>query len=146
VADTADTRPQASPTLPKGRQYTWGTGRRKTSIARVRIAEGNGTIRSNKRELDDNFSEVQDRTAVTGPLDRRDLRTAYDVRVNVQGGGHTGQANAVSMGLARALLKVVPEKAHDLRVSGYLTRDSRMKERMKYGRRGARRSFQFSKR
>ena len=144
MAETAASKdkPKAVP----GRQYIWGTGRRKSAVARIRIAEGSGTIKVNDREVDDYFSETQDRAAVTAPLDLLDARSAYDMFVNVQGGGHTGQAFAIRMGLARALVKAMPEKASELRDSGYLTRDSRMKERKKYGRRGARRGFQFSKR
>ena len=130
----------------KGRQYIWGTGRRKTSVARVRLAEGTGIMRINDREVESYFTELQDRNAATGPLDLLSVRVQYDVFANVDGGGHTGQAAAVRMGVARALLHIMPEKAHDLREAGFLTRDSRMKERKKYGRRGARRSFQFSKR
>lgn len=136
----------AKPPVLKGRQFTWGTGRRKTSVARVRIAEGNGEIKINKRELDDYLSETQDRDAVVAPLLTLGVKGSYDVYCNVNGGGHTGQAHAIRMGLARALAKVMPEKEHDLREAGHLTRDSRMKERKKYGQRGARRSFQFSKR
>ncbi|NIA21717.1 MAG: 30S ribosomal protein S9 [Anaerolineaceae bacterium] len=127
-----------------GRQYVWGTGRRKSAVARVRIADGKGQIKINGREVDDYFSEDQDRNAVVAPLELIDERSNYDVFVNVSGGGHTGQAGAVRMGLARALGKAVPEKMDA--EAGHLTRDSRMVERKKYGRRGARRSFQFSKR
>ncbi|MBN2582613.1 MAG: 30S ribosomal protein S9 [Planctomycetes bacterium] len=130
----------------QGRQYTWGTGRRKTSVARVRIAEGKGEIKINGREVDNYFSEVKDRSAVVAPLKSVDLVGKFDVYVNVSGGGYTGQAGAVRMGLARALLRLMPEKLDALREGGHMTRDSRMKERKKYGRRGARRSFQFSKR
>jgi small subunit ribosomal protein S9 len=143
--------------------YYWGTGRRKTAVARVRICEGSGKIQINRRELEDFFSEDKDRAAVTGPLELTDLRNRIDVFVNVNGGGITGQAGAASQGIARAL-KVMfgqtqPEGAEageaaaagggfakKLRDSGYLTRDSRMKERKKYGKKGARKSFQFSKR
>lgn len=138
--------PAPAPAPVPGRQFIWGTGRRKSAIARVRIADGSGTIKVNGREVDDFFSEEQDRRAVTAPLDLLEQRTNYDVFVNVKGGGHTGQAFAIRMGLARALSKVMPDKESALRDAGYLTRDSRMKERKKYGRRGARRSFQFSKR
>jgi small subunit ribosomal protein S9 len=143
--------------------FYWGTGRRKTAVARVRIAEGSGKIRVNDRELEAFFSEEKDRAAVIGPLELTDLRNRIDVFVNVHGGGFTGQAGATSQGIARAL-KVMfgqtqPEAADGadgadggggfakkLRDSGYLTRDSRMKERKKYGKKGARKSFQFSKR
>jgi small subunit ribosomal protein S9 len=144
------------------KKFHLGTGRRKTSVARVRVTEGTGKIIVNERPLDQFFSEVKDRGAVTGPLDLLDQRTRLDVFINVRGGGITGQAGAASQGVARAL-KIMfggepePAPAADgkpaeggmakkLRDSGYLTRDSRMKERKKYGRKGARRSFQFSKR
>jgi len=144
VADAVEVKDKPAPV--PGRQYVWGTGRRKSAVARVRIASGAGVVKVNGREVDVFFSEIQDREAVTAPLDLLDQRANYDVFVNVKGGGHTGQAFAVRMGLARALAKVMPEKESELREAGYLTRDSRMKERKKYGRRGARRSFQFSKR
>jgi small subunit ribosomal protein S9 len=142
----------------------WGTGRRKTAVARVRIAEGSGTISINGRALDNFFTEVKDRNAVTGPLVLCDLRNRIDVTATVQGGGYTGQAGAISQGLARALKEMfgkseaaAPPAAEGgesatggfvkkLRDSEYLTRDDRMKERKKYGRKGARKSFQFSKR
>ena len=130
----------------KGRQYTWGTGRRKTSVARVHMADGSGLFKVNKCEVDAYFTELQDQKAAVQPLELIGLRAQYDVFVKVEGGGHTGQAAAVRMGLARALSKLVPERDRELRDAGCMTRDSRMKERKKYGRRGARRSFQFSKR
>jgi small subunit ribosomal protein S9 len=148
----------AEATKPK---YYLGTGRRKTSVARVRLAEGSGQISINGRELNDYFTEDKDRAAVLGPLELCELRNRLDVFVNVQGGGFTGQGGAICQGIARAL-KVMyglsaPEEpgadgeasggmAKKLRDSGYLTRDGRMKERKKYGRKGARKSFQFSKR
>ncbi len=138
-------RPAASPSV-QGRRYTWGTGRRKTSVARVRIAEGKGEMKVNGREVNNYFSEEKDRSAVVAPLKTVDLLGKFDVFANVEGGGYTGQAGAVRMGLARALLKLMPERLEALREGGHMTRDSRMKERKKYGRRGARRSFQFSKR
>ena len=144
--EVKEVKPEKSASLSRGRQYTWGTGRRKTAVARVRIADGTGAFKVNDRDLDAYFSEIQDRNAATNPLDLLNVRAKFDVFVNVDGGGHTGQAEAVKMGLARATMKLFPEKAHDLREAGCLTRDSRMKERKKYGRRGARRSFQFSKR
>jgi small subunit ribosomal protein S9 len=147
--------------------YYLGTGRRKTSVARVRLAEGSGTIAINGRELNDYFTEHKDRNAVVGPLDLTDMRNRLDVFVNVKGGGITGQAGAICQGVARALKAMyglttnpappadgqeageaapVSDMAKKLRDSGYLTRDGRMKERKKYGRKGARKSFQFSKR
>jgi small subunit ribosomal protein S9 len=146
--------------------YHWGTGRRKTAVARVRVLEGGtGRILINDRELTAYFTEDKDRNAVTGPLDLAEMRNRLDVFANVQGGGFTGQAGAVCQGLARALKgmfglqteqaappadgeEAAPtiSMAKKLRDSGYLTRDGRMKERKKYGRKGARKSFQFSKR
>jgi small subunit ribosomal protein S9 len=137
-----------------------GTGRRKTSVARVRLTEGSGKISINGRELDDYFTEVKDRNSVNGPLNLCELKNKLDLVVKVHGGGFTGQAGAICQGIARALKEmyglstpaesgdgeVVNNMAKQLRDSGYLTRDGRMKERKKYGRKGARKSFQFSKR
>jgi len=141
-----------------------GTGRRKTSVARVRIREGKGQILINGRELEAFFTEEKDRNAVLGPLLLTDMRNRLDVLVTAQGGGITGQGGAISQGLARALKnmfsgmtpagEVASEEdasspggmVKKLRDSGYLTRDGRMKERKKYGKKGARKSFQFSKR
>lgn len=145
------------------KKFYLGTGRRKTSVARVRVCEGTGKIVINKRELNDFFPIIQDQGAVVGPLLLLDMRNRLDVFVNVAGGGHTGQAGATLQGVARALKTMFgateapvanadgTESTEDgvskkLRDSGFLTRDSRMKERKKYGRKGARRSFQFSKR
>jgi small subunit ribosomal protein S9 len=156
-----------------------GTGRRKTAVARVRLAEGTGQIVINGRHFEGYFTEPKDRLAVVGPLQEVDMRNRLDVFATVQGGGFTGQAGAVCQGIARALKQMFglhmpaaaatpgpavtsdgtapPEgaapaedpivtMAKRLRDSGYLTRDGRMKERKKYGRKGARKSFQFSKR
>ena len=136
-----------------------GTGRRKTSVARIRLTEGTGKILINGRELDQYFTEHKDRNAVLGPLEVTEMRNRLDLVVNVQGGGFTGQGGAISQGVARALKSMfglstekteqTPEgggMAKKLRDSGFLTRDGRMKERKKYGRKGARKSFQFSKR
>ncbi len=140
-----------------------GTGRRKTSVARVRLYEGGGQIKINGRELTDYFTEDKDRNAVLAPLDLTEMRNRLDVFINVQGGGISGQGGAICQGIARALKlmfggQAPPEEAatdgeasggglaKKLRDSGYLTRDGRMKERKKYGRKGARKSFQFSKR
>ncbi|MBN2445440.1 MAG: 30S ribosomal protein S9 [Phycisphaerae bacterium] len=124
----------------------WGTGRRKTSIARVRILPGEGKILINKREVDKYFTEDLDRKAVTAPLKLVDALGRYNVFINVKGGGHTGQAGAIRMGVARALLAADNRCEASLRDSGFLTRDARRVERKKYGRRKARRRFQFSKR
>jgi small subunit ribosomal protein S9 len=126
--------------------FIWGTGRRKKSIARVRIKRGDGTFQINGREIDAFFPFEAHRNEVISPLMTIDARNSWDVLVNVQGGGMTGQAGAISLGLARALARALPETEHTLRDQGLLTRDSRAKERKKYGQRGARRRFQFSKR
>jgi small subunit ribosomal protein S9 len=150
--------------------YYWGTGRRKTAVARVRITEGNGQITVNDRPLREYFTEERDRAAVIGPLELTDQVNRLNVFIRADGGGFSGQAGAACQGLARALKEMfggseppappaaeaadgeaAPETApggmvKKLRDSGFLTRDSRMKERKKYGRKGARKSFQFSKR
>ena len=126
--------------------YVWGVGRRKTSVARVRIAVGSGKILINGRELNDYFTAERDRKAIFGPLEVTSTGGKLDVFVNATGGGPTGQAGAIVMGLGRALAKYDNNLEVPLRNAGFLTRDSRMKERKKYGQRGARRRFQFSKR
>lgn len=127
-------------------EYCWGLGRRKKAVARVRVRPGQGRVTINGRELDTYFAMAQDRGAVRAPLAAAECATKFDVFVNVKGGGTTGQAGAVVMGLARALCVADPNTFNALRDGGYLTRDSRMVERKKYGRKGARKSFQFSKR
>jgi small subunit ribosomal protein S9 len=134
----------AAPTGP--RTFIWGTGRRKTAVARVRIAIGTGTIEINGRSLNDYFTKERDRKAIFGPLEVTNTGGKLDIFVNTNGGGATGQAGAIILGLGRALVKHDPSLEAALRNVGYLTRDSRMKERKKYGQRGARRRFQFSKR
>jgi small subunit ribosomal protein S9 len=123
-----------------------GTGRRKTSVARVRIKPGNGKITINDRELEDFFRVEQDRNAVTAPLDHCEVRGSVDVMIRCTGGGTTGQAGACTQGIARALLKHDSDLIEKLREKNFLSRDSRMKERKKYGLHGARRGTQFSKR
>ena len=126
--------------------YTWGVGRRKSACARVRIAPGTGKIEINGRTLNDYFTAEQDRKAIFGPLEVTNTGGKMDVLVNADGGGPSGQAGAIIMGLGRALAKYDNSLEVALRGGGFLTRDSRMKERKKYGQRGARRRFQFSKR
>ena len=128
------------------RTYVWGVGRRKSAVARVRIAAGSGKILINRRELNDYFTAERDRKAIFGPLEVTSTGGKMDVFVNTNGGGPTGQAGAIVMGLGRALVKYDNNFEQSLRNAGFLTRDSRMKERKKYGQRGARRRFQFSKR
>ena len=123
-----------------------GTGRRKKSVARVRLVPGTGVITINKRDIEDYFGYetlkmiVRDPLKLTGNLDK------FDVLVNVYGGGFTGQAGAIRHGISRALLNVDPELRGTLKKAGFLTRDPRMKERKKYGLKAARRAPQFSKR
>ncbi len=130
---------------PKG-GYWWGTGRRKSSVARVRIKLGGGKLLVNKKELKDYFVREQDRKAVLAPLVTVDAQKSFDVFINVKGGGTTGQAGASLLGIARALKKYDEHFVQALRDGGHLTRDPRMVERKKPGQRGARRKFQFSKR
>jgi small subunit ribosomal protein S9 len=159
--DTPLKKPKLPVYLGKKRAYL-GTGRRKTAVARVFLTEGTGQINVNGRPLDIYFTEIKDINAVLGPLDVTEMRSRVDLTVKVQGGGSTGQAGAVSQGVARALKQmfgltttaegttgadeVIANMGKKLRDSGFLTRDGRMKERKKYGRKGARKSFQFSKR
>lgn len=124
----------------------WGVGRRKSSVARVRVLPGEGKIVVNKRNVEDYFHTPQDRNAVIAPLLATQTEKRVNVFVNVRGGGTTGQAGAIRMGLARALVAVDPQFETVLRNKGYLTRDSRVVERKKPGQRKARRRFQFSKR
>ncbi len=123
-----------------------GTGRRKSSVARVRVRPGDGKIVINERALEEFFPNLQQQNAVLAPLEQTGVRERVDVLVRVGGGGLTGQADACKLGIARALKRFDTELEHALRDSGLLTRDGRMKERKKYGLRGARRGTQFSKR
>jgi small subunit ribosomal protein S9 len=162
VSQTKKPRP---PVLLKGKRAYLGTGRRKTAVARVYLTEGSGKVTINGREVENFFTEVKDRNAVYAPMVVTDMRGRLDARITVKGGGITGQAGACCQGIARALKvmfgldtasttpaegQTVDENivnlAKKLRDSGYLTRDGRMKERKKYGRKGARKAFQFSKR
>jgi small subunit ribosomal protein S9 len=126
--------------------FAWGTGRRKTSIARVRIRKGTGVIVVNERPLDHYFLSEQDRNAVLAPLQATKVMGKYDVFATVRGGGASGQAGAVRLGLTRALGSVETALLPRLKEEGFTTRDPRMKERKKYGRRGARRGVQWTKR
>jgi small subunit ribosomal protein S9 len=123
-----------------------GTGRRKTAVARVRLAAGAGKITVNGRPFETYFPTETLRGVVNAPLARTEMANKYDVNVNVKGGGPQGQAGAVRHGIARALLEVDVNLRPVLKADGFLTRDSRMKERKKYGQPGARKRFQFSKR
>ena len=124
----------------------YGTGRRKSSVARVFISPGNGNITINKRTLDDYFGPETLKVIVKQPLAAIGGEGKYDIVATVKGGGTTGQAGAIRHGLARALCEADPDYRPVLKKAGYLTRDSRMKERKKYGLKGARRAPQFSKR
>lgn len=124
----------------------YGTGRRKKSIARVYLVPGKGDVVINKRTMDDYFGMETLKVIVRQPMALTETSEKYDVLVNVKGGGYTGQAGAIRHGIARALLQVDADYRPALKKAGYLTRDSRMKERKKYGLKAARRAPQFSKR
>jgi len=123
-----------------------GTGRRKSAVARVRLVPGSGKVTINKQDMDEYFGFETLKMIVRQPLVLTKTEGSYDVLVNVNGGGYTGQAGAVRHGISRALLKVNPEYRPALKKAGFLTRDPRMKERKKYGLKSARRAPQFSKR
>jgi len=123
-----------------------GTGRRKSAVARVRIRPGSGKVVINRRAMDTYFPIDQDRRQIADTLKLAGHPADLDVVITVRGGGATGQAGACKMGIARALVSYDPELFHALREAGALTRDSRMKERKKYGLHGARKGTQFSKR
>jgi small subunit ribosomal protein S9 len=129
-----------------GKDYIWGLGRRKTSVARVRLAPGTGTITINDRSLDAYLPVERMRGLVGKPFEVSETTGRFDVFVNATGGGITGQVGAIVLGVSRALIKAEPASEAALRRHGMLTRDSRMVERKKYGRRKARRGCQFSKR
>jgi len=125
----------------------WATGRRKTSTARVRlIPEGTGVAIINRIPLDEYIEREAVKMMLMQPFEITETTGQYDLYVNVRGGGKTGQAGAIRHGISRALLKADPELRSVLKKAGLLTRDARMKERKKYGRKGARAGFQFSKR
>lgn len=124
----------------------YGTGRRKSSIARVYLVPGTGKITINKKDMDQYFGLETLKIIVRQPLEATNTTDKYDVKVNVRGGGFTGQAGAIRHGIARALLTVDADFRPTLKKAGYLTRDPRMKERKKYGLKKARRAPQFSKR
>jgi len=127
-------------------QKFYATGKRKTSIARVWLTPGSGNITINKRTLDEYFGRETSKMVVRQPLELTDNVGKFDISVNVSGGGPSGQAGAIKHGITKALLAVDVELRGVLKKAGFITRDSRIKERKKYGRRAARRSFQFSKR
>jgi small subunit ribosomal protein S9 len=127
-------------------QMIAATGKRKTSVARVRIAPGQGNITVNKKALDDYFGRETSKMIVMQPLELTNNVGKFDIFVNVDGGGPSGQAGAIKHGITKALLQADEDLRPVLKKAGFITRDSRVKERKKYGQRGARRSFQFSKR
>jgi len=124
----------------------WGTGRRKSAVARVRLLPGEGKIAINDHEVDAYFPEEKDRRSVLSPLVATGALKSFTIFVNVSGGGLSGQADAVKLGIARALKQADASFEKALRDGGFMTRDPRMKERKKYGQKGARKRFQFSKR
>jgi len=127
--------------------YYYGTGRRKTSTARVRlIPDGSGVAVVNHKPMEDYFDREVNKSIIMQPFGLTETTGSFDLYVNVKGGGKTGQAGAIRHGIARALLQADPEYRSVLKRAGFLTRDARMKERKKYGRKGARARFQFSKR
>ncbi len=126
--------------------YYYGTGRRKSSVARVRLYEGSGKVTINGRDIDDYFGLETLKLIVNQPLDLTETLKKFDIVCNVGGGGVTGQAGAIRHGISRALLVFNPEFRLVLKKAGFLTRDPRMKERKKYGLKAARRAPQFSKR
>ena len=127
-------------------QYYYGTGRRKSSVARVYLKPGNGNIVINKKDIDAYFGTEVLKMIVRQPFAVTETEGKFDVMVNVQGGGYTGQAGAIRHGISRALLEVDDEMRTPLKRAGFLTRDPRMKERKKYGLKAARRAPQFSTR
>jgi small subunit ribosomal protein S9 len=146
----APSEPAAAPAgprpLPEGQHWFWGTGRRKTAVARVRIRPGKGNFLINGRRVDQHFTEMQQRNDMAAPLKLTSTEGRLDVYVRIHGGGLNGQAGAARLGLSRALKEYDPSFEQPLRDAGFLTTDDRQVERKKYGQRGARRRFQFSKR
>jgi small subunit ribosomal protein S9 len=124
----------------------YATGRRKTAIARVWLMPGNGTININKRDIDNYFGRATSKMVLRQPLEATETMGRYDIHANVCGGGLAGQAEAIRHGITRCLMKLSPALRPVLKKAGYVTRDPRKKERKKYGQRGARARFQFSKR
>ena len=133
--------------MSKAKSYDVHTiGRRKSAVARVYVSRGSGKITINARDVQNYFPKATSRYIVNQPLNLMKMADGYDFNINVKGGGVTGQAGAIRLGIARALLKLAPNSRKELKVAGFLTRDSRKVERKKYGKAGARRSYQFSKR
>lgn len=131
---------------PDAHGWFWGTGRRKTAVARVRVKPGKGEFTVNEKPLEQFFTEERDLKNIATLLERTNLKGSLDVRVSTQGGGFTGQSGSIILGLGRALVNFDPNLFPILRELGAMTRDDRKVERKKYGQAGARRRFQFSKR
>lgn len=127
-------------------EYTNATGRRKAAIARVYMAPGSGKITINKRDLTEYFPSGLLQYVVKQPLEKLGVTESYDIKANITGGGYKGQAEAMRLGIARALVKINPEDKPALKAEGFMTRDPRVVERKKPGRPKARKRFQFSKR
>ncbi len=138
-------KPGAKSAPPDG-HWWWGTGRRKAAVARVRIRPGKGAVNVNKKDLKVFFTEERDHQDILNVLEKTNTKSTVDVFVNVHGGGYTGQAGAIVLGLGRALMKFDPSLEPILRDQNFLTRDPRKVERKKYGQPKARKRFQFSKR
>jgi len=132
--------------MPGVKEYFTGLGRRKESVARVRLAPGTGKVTVNKRSLEDYFPRETLRIVALKPLEIAKVLDRYDVFATINGGGLSGQAGALKLGIARALLHTDPNIRTTLKKAGFLTRDARAKERKKYGQKRARKKFQFSKR
>ena len=133
--------------MSKAKSYDLHTiGRRKSAVARVYVSRGSGKILINSRDVQNYFPKATSRYIVYQPLNLLKVNDNYDFKINVKGGGVTGQAGAIRLGIARALLKLSPNARAELKTAGFLTRDSRKVERKKYGKSGARKSYQFSKR
>ncbi|MGE3609408.1 MAG: 30S ribosomal protein S9 [Bacteriovoracaceae bacterium] len=133
--------------MSKAKSYDVHTiGRRKSAVARVYVSRGTGKIFINAREVGNYFPKATSRYIVNQPLNLLKMNENYDFNINVKGGGVTGQAGAIRLGIARALLKLAPNSRAELKAAGFLTRDPRKVERKKYGKSGARKSYQFSKR
>jgi small subunit ribosomal protein S9 len=132
--------------MPDPSKAIYSTGRRKHAVARVWLQPGSGKVDINRRSLEDYFGRETSRMVFRQPLELTETLGRYDVFVNVSGGGLSGQADAIRHGISRSLIQVDPAYRPALKKAGYLTRDARQKERKKYGQRGARARFQFSKR
>jgi small subunit ribosomal protein S9 len=145
VAPEIKTAPSPK-TTPQDGHWWWGTGRRKASVARVRIRPGTGQFIVNKKDLTEYFTELRDHKDIVNVLEKTNTKGSLDVFVNANGGGYTGQAGAILLGLGRALAKYDPSLDGILRANGFLSRDPRRVERKKPGQPGARKRFQFSKR